>query len=117
MPRSMRDGARPLRRDGAPQITSSRMAYIEFTDRAGRVWRVWHTRPLGAEIITTLPDDWKEGWLTFESGDEKRRLAPVPEGWERLRAERLELLCRVAKPTAPSARHQDVLKREEKRPE
>jgi hypothetical protein len=67
-----------------------------------------------AEVVTTLPEDWKGGWLTFESGDEKRRLAPVPEGWERLRPQRLELLCRVAKPTT---RHQDVLGREEKRPE
>lgn len=92
------------------------MAYVEFTDRAGRLWRVWYTMA-AAEVATLLPDEWKGGWLTFESGDEKRRLAPVPEGWDRLRPERLELLCRVAKPTTASARHHDVLGREEKRPE
>jgi hypothetical protein len=92
------------------------MAYVEFTDRAGRLWRVWYTMAV-AEVATLLPDEWKGGWLTFESGEEKRRLAPVPEGWDRLRPERLELLCRVAKPTTASVRHQDVLGREEKRPE
>ena len=25
---------------------------------------------------------YKAGWLTFASGDEKRRLAPIPEQWE-----------------------------------
>ena len=93
------------------------MAYAEFTDRAGRLWRVWHTFPEVPEVVTTLPEDWKGGWLTFESGEDKRRLAPVPEGWERLRPERLELLCRMADPTTPAPRHQDVLGREEKRPE
>ena len=92
------------------------MAYVEFTDRAGRLWRVWYTMPAN-EVAASLPDDWKGGWLTFESGEEKRRLAPVPEGWDDLRPERLELLCRVAKPTTTSFRHQDVLGREEKRPE
>ena len=92
------------------------MPYVEFTDRAGRQWRVWHTMPT-AEVVAVLPDDWKAGWLTFESGEEKRRLAPVPEGWDRLRPERLELLCRVAKPPTPSSRQHDVLGREEKHPE
>lgn len=92
------------------------MAYVEFTDRAGRSWRVWHTIP-SDDVVRSLPDDWKGGWLTFESGDEKRRLAPVPEGWDDLRPERLELLCRVANPATVATRHQDVLGREEKRPE
>jgi hypothetical protein len=93
------------------------MAYAEFTDRAGKSWRVWYTRPRLSEVLTILPEDWKEGWLTFESGDEKRRLAPVPTGWERLSPQRLELLCRVAEPTPLSPSAHDVLRREERRAE
>jgi hypothetical protein len=33
------------------------------------------------------------GWLTFESAMEKRRLAPIPEGWEELDDETLATLC------------------------
>ncbi len=89
------------------------MAYAEFTDRVGKQWRVWHTRPLSA-ALTTLPEAWKEGWLTFESGDEKRRLAPVPAGWEHLTPEQLEMLCQVAEPTALSPRAHDPLRRDER---
>jgi hypothetical protein len=28
-----------------------------------------------------LPPAWRDGWLLFESGDEVRRLAPIPAGW------------------------------------
>jgi hypothetical protein len=78
------------------------MAYAEFTDRTGRSWRVWHTLPRLAGVLTALPHDWKQGWLTFESGDDKRRLAPFPAEWETLPASRLELLCRMAEPASPS---------------
>ena len=93
------------------------MAYTEFTDRTGRLWRVWHTRPTASEVLKALPEAWKEGWLTFESGDEKRRLAPVPKGWENLPPKRLELLCRVAEPAPLSAGGHDLPRREEKGPE
>ena len=76
------------------------MAYAEFTDRTGRSWRVWHTVPRLAELLTALPQDWKGGWLTFECGGDKRRLAPFPAEWETLPASRLELLCRMATPTS-----------------
>ena len=108
--------AHTLRSVGTTTL-SSLMAYTEFTDRAGRCWRVWYTLPKLADALTILPQEWKEGWLTFESEGEKRRLAPVPSGWERLSPERLELLSRMAQPTIPSARHRELLRREERRPE
>jgi hypothetical protein len=40
------------------------------------------------------------GWLCFETFGEKRRLAPVPEGWERADDETIEQWCGVAKPVA-----------------
>lgn len=47
-------------------------------------------------IRATVSRGYEQGWLTFESPDEKRRLAPVPAGWETFSPERLELLCRMA---------------------
>ena len=38
------------------------------------------------------------GWLCFETVGEKRRLAPVPEGWERADDETIEQWCCLAKP-------------------
>ncbi len=38
------------------------------------------------------------GWLCFATAGEKRRLAPVPEAWERADDETIEQWCCVAKP-------------------
>lgn len=40
------------------------------------------------------------GWLCFETVGEKRRLAPVPEGWDRADDETIEQWCCLAKPAA-----------------
>jgi hypothetical protein len=49
-----------------------------------------HRAPVAAEYAY--------GWLCFESGGEKRRLAPVPEAWERADDKTIEQWCSVAKP-------------------
>lgn len=62
-----------------------------FTDTTGVEWRVWEVVPSRAAIATssvaqsrtslsTTP--YANGWLCFESELEKRRLAPIPPGWE-----------------------------------
>lgn len=89
------------------------MGYTEFTDRTGRSWKVWHTVPRLADLFTSLAPDLKEGWLTFESESEKRRLAPVPAEWESLPPSRLEVLCRMAKPAPPSPQAPTTVRREE----
>jgi hypothetical protein len=93
------------------------MGYIEFTDGAGRSWRVWRTVPEIALHRLTLAPDWKDGWLTFESTGEKRRLAPVPTEWESLPPQRLELLCRMAQPSTLSPQTDAMLHREERKRE
>jgi hypothetical protein len=40
------------------------------------------------------------GWLAFESPTEKRRLAPIPQFWERLPETELERLCGEAVPVS-----------------
>jgi hypothetical protein len=43
-----------------------------------------------------LPSEHRGGWLTFDSEQGRRRLAPLPSGWEDAPPGRLELLCRSA---------------------
>lgn len=54
------------------------MAYREFTDAAGVVWRAWDTYPSSASNVRSV---YAAGWLGFESATERRRLHPVPDGW------------------------------------
>lgn len=90
------------------------MALRDFTDRDGREWQVWNTIPkLGASLRkhglgndrlkpqTDLPyqpfaTGREQGWLTFASGKEKRRLSPIPEGWETASADTLSEYCELA---------------------
>jgi hypothetical protein len=46
-----------------------------------------------------LGSEWADGWLCFKSRAEKRRLAPVPDGWTEMADADLERLCQAAKPT------------------
>jgi hypothetical protein len=53
------------------------MASRVFTDHSGVKWTVMAVTPtLGLD--TSMPD----GWLAFRAGEERRRLAPIPKGWE-----------------------------------
>jgi hypothetical protein len=66
----------------------------DFQDGNGITWRVWNTVPISGAVINT---GFERGWLTFESsGGTLRRLAPIPEGWEDVSPERLDLFCRAA---------------------
>lgn len=72
---------------------SMRMTLREFEDGGGDCWRVWQTDPARTEGLT---DHYRGGWLTFDNGAERRRLAPVPDAWAQLPPERLVLLLRAA---------------------
>jgi hypothetical protein len=81
------------------------MALREFTDPGGRTWRVWATIPTTPHEAATFAQSAElqadaerrggsapgtprvsvgreNGWLTFEAGAEKRRLSPIPDGWD-----------------------------------
>ena len=58
------------------------MAYREFVDDKGTLWRVWDTHPVAANTLRTVSPNYAGGWLTFESPEERRRLAPIPPDWE-----------------------------------
>jgi hypothetical protein len=57
-------------------------------------------RRMTAQRRITLNEGYGAGWLTFESLDEKRRLIPIPSGWEALSQTELRLLCAKAKRVA-----------------
>lgn len=69
------------------------MAIRVFMDDRGRSWRVWEVRPLSGTVLLGAA-----GWLCFESAEERRRLASIPQGWEELEDEVLRELCRRAEP-------------------
>lgn len=63
------------------------MGLREFQDGRGGQWRVWDTVTVRADAAGTF----RSGWLTFDNGAERRRLAPIPPGWEELPDERLSI--------------------------
>jgi hypothetical protein len=77
------------------------MALREFTAADGREWKVWSTIP---DWSTTLPKELNAGWLTFESENLRKRLSPIPRGWEGASAERLQLYCAAAELLSPTRR-------------
>lgn len=103
------------------------MAYRTFVDADGVTWQVWEVRPTtverrsrerrrqrlsyaGAERRSgvdrrrvreqriSLGPQLAQGWLAFHSASEKRRLAPIPEGWERWSGAQLGTLVTSAAP-------------------
>ena len=77
-----------------------------FRDKAGVEWQVFLTAR-GSDAVSRehfLPEAYREGWLVFESVQEKRRLAPVPANWESLPNEALAALCAKASPQLPRTR-------------
>jgi hypothetical protein len=80
------------------------MALREFRDSRGTVWKVWNVTPESLDKRTLAEDymrDWQDGWLCFESGDSRRRLAEYPPAWEGLDDAGLERLLRLAQPVKP----------------
>lgn len=75
------------------------MAVRDFVDEKGVKWRVWPV--LRSSIPRTAAADflgvYGEGWLCFESPQERRRLARFPDDWDRMSDEELsKLLGRAA---------------------
>jgi hypothetical protein len=98
------------------------MAHREFIDSRHVTWDVWDVYPtlgdrrgsladrrhfiretverrtmLGAAGLRVSPQ-YTHGWLAFQSEHDRRRLAPVPDGWEELDEAELERLCQAATP-------------------
>jgi len=84
-----------------------------FTDSTGVEWRVWEVFPNkgsdkgNADALSRSSLNgtaFANGWLCFESADEKRRLAPIPNGWEFRDTNNLEQLRDKATLVSPTRR-------------
>lgn len=107
------------------------MSHRQFTDSLGRLWDVWAVAPPArierrrqqgeprgdaaerrrrVEVRLLLTDAWSRGWLCFQTGVEKRRLAPYPPDWMDLPLQALRRLCDIATTKPPwRTRNQDEL--------
>ncbi len=79
------------------------MSTRTFHDRRGDSWLVRQVLP-GQQLepeggAGALPlDDMANGWLTFESESEQRRVHPIPPRWMEYSDDELGALCRLASP-------------------
>lgn len=90
--------------DVAPAITQR-----VFEDIRGKRWYVYAIRPsVPTPERVALPESFRRGWLSFESADEMRRIAPIPEGWEELPTDDLRQLCYRAASTPKRIHTHDV---------
>jgi hypothetical protein len=82
------------------------MTHRKFRDGDGKTWDVWEVYPSAVEqrisgehpagrridsstggpreIKILVPTALQQGWLAFQSGSERRRLAPIPGNWDAL---------------------------------
>lgn len=81
------------------------MTLRTFTSHDGAVWNVWNVVPTlgGATNALAVAEGMAGGWLCFESPAGKRRVFPVPEGWEEWSEEELERCLLAAPPVQPRA--------------
>jgi hypothetical protein len=91
----------------------STTAHRVFDDAGGVRWNAFAVYPTQMpKGRATLPDKFRDGWLSFNSDTETRRIAPVPSGWSELSDDGLRQLCDQAEvarrltsregPSAPS---------------
>ena len=85
------------------------MAYREFSDAQGVVWRVWATFPTVGKIYSS---GFEQGWLTFESNGERCRLAPIPARWEEADELKLRLMLKAAVASKKRGKTEDVTRKE-----
>jgi hypothetical protein len=80
------------------------MSLRVFRDHGGQEWKVWDVKPYltGAREerrrvdrrrdASLLTPGLEAGWLCFENRMEKRRLTPIPGGWQEAPEPQLEEL-------------------------
>src|SRR3712207_1209267 len=79
----------------APNPSPHPMAYREFHDLDGVLWRAWDTYPTATNQLHVAAP-LAGGWLSFETGDTRRRLYPVPAGWENASEHQLRYWLSIA---------------------
>jgi hypothetical protein len=76
------------------------VASRSFEDSSGILWEVFEVRR-SSETAGGVSHGLEKGWLTFQSAEGKRRLAPFPAEWSKAEASELERLCATARTANP----------------
>ena len=85
---------RRSRRPAPSQEEPEPITHRVFDDIRGKRWHTFAVHGSEATVErAALPEAFRHGWLVFESNDEVRRVAPVPDKWEELSTEELRQLC------------------------
>ena len=99
---------------GTPFNHRTPMASREFADPAGVIWTVWAVVPQdmssALKRLTGGAGERRTPWLVFQSATgEKRRVTPVPSGWEEYDDTELMRMWEAAVrvPPAPARRSWD----------
>ena len=82
----------------------ARSAQIEAQTRASETDRATTDRAAAAAALRRFTTGREHGWLTFTRGDDKRRLSPIPDGWETFDDARLSALLQRAERVSKSSR-------------
>ena len=76
----------------------------EFQDDTGAQWIAYPVNSTARSELAGrwLPGPYQSGWLVFECGERKLRLAPIPMGWHDMTDAALRKLLASATPTTPT---------------
>ena len=85
----------------------------QIRDDAGIEWMVYEVNPAAGvwRSIESLPEGYRNGWLCFESPTEKRRLTPLPQGWQDLPIDQLAILLGSASLVPRATQHYGGIRR------
>ena len=76
----------------------------DVVDEKGTKWKIWPVSPSSIHPKTAAEDylgDYSEGWLCFECDNQRRRLAGIPPGWDKLPDKELIRLVKTAHIVSP----------------
>jgi hypothetical protein len=81
-----------------------RSAQLKAESEARELGAASADRAAAAAALRRFTRGRERGWLTFMHGDDKRRLSPIPEGWEQFDDARLSGLLQRAEPVSKTPR-------------
>jgi len=77
------------------------MAHRRILDNQQQVWDVWEVTTASAPRRILVQPELQSGWLAFQCGEQRRRLAPLPIGWDEMSDHALLGLMDQASPILP----------------